>query len=75
MESFPPLPVHVDDEPFADTPVTIRAVPRALKVILPQEAPYALFSQEATRSRELAGIPHPLPSCSRGSAYSLTHTP
>lgn len=47
VASFPPLPVHVDDEPFAETPVTIRAVPRALKVILPHEAPYALFSQEA----------------------------
>lgn len=45
VESSPPLPVHVDDEPFAETPVTIRVVPRALKVILPNDAPYTLFSQ------------------------------
>jgi diacylglycerol kinase family enzyme len=51
VESFPPMPVHVDDEPFAETPVTIRAVARALKVILPHEAPYALFSQETTLNR------------------------
>jgi diacylglycerol kinase (ATP) len=31
------LPVHVDGEPFTETPVTIRAVPSALKVIVPKK--------------------------------------
>ncbi len=52
VESSPPLPVHADDEPFTETPVTIRAVPGALRVILPHNAPYALFSQEGGMYRE-----------------------
>jgi diacylglycerol kinase (ATP) len=44
VESSAPLPVHVDDEPFAETPVAIRVVPGALKVILPQNAPRDLFA-------------------------------
>jgi diacylglycerol kinase family enzyme len=38
-----PLLVHVDDEPFAHTPVTIRAVPSALRVIVPSDVPRELF--------------------------------
>jgi diacylglycerol kinase family enzyme len=37
------LPVHVDDEPFATTPVTVRAVPGALSAILPRSVPRSLF--------------------------------
>jgi hypothetical protein len=33
----------VDDEPFTETPVTIRTIPCALKVILPKNVPSALF--------------------------------
>ena len=44
VESSTPLPVHVDDEPFAETPVAIRVIPGALKVILPRNAPRDLFA-------------------------------
>lgn len=44
VESEQPLPVHVDDEPFTETPVTICAVPGALKVIVPHDAPSYLFA-------------------------------
>jgi diacylglycerol kinase family enzyme len=43
VESNALLPVHVDDEPFASTPVTLRALPRALRVRLPRDAPAHLF--------------------------------
>jgi diacylglycerol kinase (ATP) len=46
VESSSVLPVHVDDEPFAETPVTIRVVPGALRVILPQDVPQGLFVHE-----------------------------
>jgi len=52
VESDKQLPVQVDDEPFAETPVTIRAIPRALNVILPHNAPSELFSRgEPTATR------------------------
>jgi diacylglycerol kinase family enzyme len=38
------LPVHVDGEPFTETPVTIRAVPSALKVIVPTKISGSLLS-------------------------------
>ncbi len=38
------LPVHVDGEPFTETPVTIRTVPSALKVIVPKKRFGNLFS-------------------------------
>ena len=44
VESRQPLPVHVDGEPFAMTPVAIRTVPSSLKVIIPKTAPANLFS-------------------------------
>lgn len=44
IESDDALPVHVDGDPFAKTPVTIRCVPSALKVIVPKRAPSSLFS-------------------------------
>jgi len=50
VESSHPLPVHVDDEPFAKTPVTIRTIPNALKVILPKNVPSALFCGEKDSS-------------------------
>jgi diacylglycerol kinase family enzyme len=43
VESTRPLPVHADDETFTRTPVTIRVLPRALKVIVPQNTPAGLF--------------------------------
>ena len=43
IESSRALPVHVDDEPFTETPVTVRVVPRGLKTIVPQNAPERLF--------------------------------
>jgi diacylglycerol kinase family enzyme len=44
VESARPLPVHVDDEPFAMTPVSIRVVPRSLRAIVPHAAPDHLFA-------------------------------
>jgi diacylglycerol kinase (ATP) len=44
VESAQALPVHADDEPFTKTPVAIRIVPRALKVIVPRNAPDYLFT-------------------------------
>ena len=43
IESSVPLPVHVDDEPFTETPVHVRVLPRSLRVIVPRDAPTALF--------------------------------
>ncbi len=43
IESARPLPVHVDGESFTKTPVVIRTVPSALKVIVPRNAPGNLF--------------------------------
>ncbi|MFC1983057.1 diacylglycerol/lipid kinase family protein [Chloroflexota bacterium] len=44
IEAARALPVHVDGEPFSETPVTIRTVPSALKVIGPKKTPGNLFS-------------------------------
>ena len=43
IESAVALPVHVDGEPFTQTPVTIRTLPSALKVIVPKKAADKLF--------------------------------
>lgn len=43
IESNSDLPVHVDGEPFARTPVSIRAVPSSLRVIVPKTLPDNLF--------------------------------
>ncbi len=39
-----PTAVHVDAEPMGTTPIDVRVVPHALRVIVPQTAPTALFS-------------------------------
>jgi len=39
-----PVAVHVDAEPIGFTPIDIQVAPRALRVIVPQTAPTALFS-------------------------------
>ncbi len=39
-----PAAVHVDAEPWGITPIDVQVVPRALRVIVPQTAPAALFS-------------------------------
>ena len=44
IESARSLPVQVDGEPFATTPVSIHTVPSSLKVIVPKTAPANLFS-------------------------------
>lgn len=46
VESAIDLPVHVDGEPFARTPVSIRAVPSSLRVIVPKKLPCNLFRTE-----------------------------
>jgi YegS/Rv2252/BmrU family lipid kinase len=39
-----PAAVHVDAEPMGSTPIEVQVAPRALRVIVPQTAPAALFS-------------------------------
>lgn len=43
IHSTRPLPVHVDGELFTKTPVSIRTVPSALRVIVPKIVPANLF--------------------------------
>jgi diacylglycerol kinase (ATP) len=38
-----PIPVQVDGEPLAQTPVTIEVVPQALRILAPRQAPANLF--------------------------------
>jgi diacylglycerol kinase (ATP) len=47
VESAKPLPVHIDGEPFTETPVKIKTVPSCLRVIVSKHAPGALFSAPA----------------------------
>ncbi|MCS7219921.1 MAG: diacylglycerol kinase family lipid kinase [Anaerolineae bacterium] len=47
-----PLPVHVDAEPYGTTPVRIRVVPQALRLIIPSTAPPHILSR-SDASREL----------------------
>ena len=51
IESACPLPVHMDGDPFTTTPVTIRAIPSSLKVIVPDIVPGNLFSPSTCYSR------------------------
>lgn len=44
IRSQTPLFVQTDGEPIGTTPMTFRAVPRALRVLVPQEVPPGLFS-------------------------------
>jgi len=37
-------PVHVDGDPIGATPVTLQAVPGALRVLVPPSAPAGLFT-------------------------------
>jgi diacylglycerol kinase family enzyme len=48
IESAHALPVQVDGEPLTKTPITIRTVPSALKVIVPRNAPENLFNGDRT---------------------------
>ncbi|MFU8796320.1 MAG: diacylglycerol/lipid kinase family protein [Dehalococcoidia bacterium] len=47
VESSRQLPVHVDGELYANTPVAIKAVPSSLKVIVPKTLPGNLFRIES----------------------------
>ncbi|MFC2032508.1 diacylglycerol/lipid kinase family protein [Chloroflexota bacterium] len=44
IEASRVLPVHIDGEPFTETPVTICTIPSALKVIVPKKTHGNLFS-------------------------------
>jgi len=43
VEAARALPVHLDGEPFRETPVTIHTLPSVLKVLVPKNAPSNLF--------------------------------
>lgn len=45
IDSARPLPVHTDAEILTQTPVTISTLPRALKTIVPRDAPSNLFAE------------------------------
>ena len=38
------VPVQVDGDPIATTPVTVRVVPHALRILVPPSAPSSLFT-------------------------------
>jgi diacylglycerol kinase (ATP) len=42
----PPLPVHLDAEPFGTTPVVLTVRPRSLRLLVPPTAPPGLFVQD-----------------------------
>jgi diacylglycerol kinase (ATP) len=42
-----PISVQADGDPLGTTPVTLNVVPRALRVLVPPQAPASLFSKEA----------------------------
>ncbi len=52
VDTARPLPVHVDAEPFGTTPVHIRVVPRALRLIIPPTAPAHILSRAAAQEQE-----------------------
>jgi diacylglycerol kinase (ATP) len=63
VEASDALPVHVDDEPFAVTPVMVSAVPGALRAIVPRDAPRSLFGggtgqMNRPEPGQLGGAPH-----------------
>jgi YegS/Rv2252/BmrU family lipid kinase len=43
ITSAKPLPVHVDGDYVGETPATIEAIPRALRLVVPTSAPATLF--------------------------------
>lgn len=45
ITSARPLPVHVDGDYVGETPATIEAVPRSLRLVVPTTAPATLFVQ------------------------------
>jgi YegS/Rv2252/BmrU family lipid kinase len=42
-----PFRVHVDAEPFGETPLTVTTLPRALRLLVPPTAPESLFADPA----------------------------
>lgn len=42
-----PMPTQVDGDPMGMTPASLRIVPRALRVLVPPQAPASLFCQES----------------------------
>lgn len=45
ITSARPLPIHVDGDYVGETPATIEAVPRALRLLVPATAPATLFAE------------------------------
>lgn len=41
-----PMPTQVDGDPLGMTPASLRVVPRALRILVPPQAPASLFCQE-----------------------------
>lgn len=41
-----PMAVQMDGDPFGTTPVSVRVVPRALRILVPPQAPCSLFCEE-----------------------------
>jgi diacylglycerol kinase (ATP) len=49
VQADEPMPVHVDAEFLGHTPLTFRAVPQALRVLVPAELPPRLFADPRAR--------------------------
>jgi diacylglycerol kinase (ATP) len=50
IQTDPPIPVQVDGDPVGTTPVTLQAVPRALRVLVPPTTPLILFTSAQTKT-------------------------
>jgi diacylglycerol kinase (ATP) len=62
-----PVPVQVDGDPIGTTPVTLQVVPRALRVLVPPNAPAELFTSprpKTEHSGRLASRKSPSPTSS-----------
>ncbi len=50
IEATPPLWVHADSDPYAQTPVCVKIVPRALNLILPEKTPNHLLLHKSAEA-------------------------
>jgi len=46
VHSEEPLSVQVDGDPAGTTPISLSVIPRALRILVPPQAPSSLFSEE-----------------------------
>ena len=52
VETAVPLPVQLDGDPLAATPIELEVVPQALTIIIPRNMPEELFVEQKVESRQ-----------------------